>query len=386
MANSSQSKTSSRLGPSAPLVPPLYQSSVYTLPDLDALDRISDGQEAGYIYARDAHPNARWLAERLAVLEGASWAVVCGSGMAAITAGVLALTQQGDRLVASNRLYGRTTQLLGQELVRYGVQTTFVDVGDLEQVRAGLAGAKALLVETMSNPLVRVADIGALVELAHEHGCLLVVDNTFATPVLSRPLERRADLVVESLTKMIGGHSDVTLGLLGGRDNDLLPQLTALVSIWGLASNPFDCWLAARGLATLPLRMRAATANAAALADWLAGQVGVSQVVYPGRPDHPDHDLARRQFPDGCGNMLCFELRGGREAVNRFLRAATGIPFSPSLGHTATTCSHPASTSHRYLSPAERRRQGIGDGLIRLSVGVEDLTQIQQEMAKGLFA
>jgi cystathionine beta-lyase/cystathionine gamma-synthase len=386
MANTSQSKTTSRLGVSAPLVPPLYQSSVYTLPDLDALDRISDGEEAGFIYARDAHPNALWLAERLAALESASWAVVCGSGMAAITAGVLALTQQGARLVASNRLYGRTTQLLGQELARYNVQTTFVDTGDLDQVRAALAGAKALLVETMSNPLVRVADIEALAELAHEHGSLLVVDNTFATPVLMRPLERGADLVVESLTKMIGGHSDVTLGILCGRDNDHLPQLTALVSIWGLASNPFDCWLAARGLATLPLRMRAATANAAALADWLAAQPGIAQVVYPGRPDHPDHDLARRQFPHGCGNMLCFELRGGREAANRFLRAATGIPFSPSLGHTATTCSHPASTSHRYLSPGERRRQGIGDGLVRLSVGVEELTQIQHEMAKGLFA
>jgi cystathionine beta-lyase/cystathionine gamma-synthase len=306
--------------------------------------------------------------------------------MAAITASVLALTQQGDRLVASNRLYGRTTQLLGQELVRYGVQTTFVDAGDLEQVRAAMPGAKALLIETMSNPLVRVADVEALAHVAHDHGCLLAVDNTFATPVLLRPLERGADLVVESLTKMIGGHSDVTLGLLCGQDTDLLPQLTALVSIWGLASNPFDCWLAARGLATLPLRMRTATANAAALADWLAGQVGVAQVIYPGRSDHPDHELARRQFAEGCGNMLCFELRGGREAVNRFLRAAPGIPFSPSLGHTATTCSHPATTSHRYLSPAERRRQGIGDGLIRLSVGVEDLKHIQTEMAKGLFA
>jgi cystathionine beta-lyase/cystathionine gamma-synthase len=364
----------------------LYLSSVYTLPDLDAVDRISDGQEAGFIYARDAHPNARWLADQLAALESASWAVICGSGMAAITASVLALTQQGDRLVASNRLYGRTTQLLGQELVRYGIQTTFVDTGDLDQVRAALPGAKALLVETMSNPLVRVADIEGLVALAHEQGSLLVVDNTFATPVLMRPLEWGADLVVESLTKMIGGHSDVTLGLLCGQDSDMLPQLTALVSIWGLASNPFDCWLASRGLATLPLRMRAATANATGLADWLAGQAGVAQVIYPGRPDHPDHDLARRQLPDGCGNMLCFELRGGREAVNRFMRATTGIPFSPSLGHTATTCSHPATTSHRYASPAERRRQGISDGLIRLSVGVEDLKQIQQEMAEGLLS
>jgi cystathionine beta-lyase/cystathionine gamma-synthase len=188
---------------------------------------------------------------------------------------------------------------------------------------------------------------------------------------------------MESLTKMIGGHSDVTLGLICGR-NDLLPQLTQTMSIWGLASNPFDCWLAQRGLATLPLRMRAASENAAALADWLAQQAGVTQVIYPGRPDHPDHDLAGRLLTGGFGNMLCFELKGGRDAVNRFLRHAAGIPFSPSLGHTTTTCSHPATTSHRYVSPAEKRRQGIGDGLVRLSVGVEDLGDIQREMARGL--
>src|SRR5262249_33855104 len=164
----------------------------------------------------------------------------------------------------------------------------------------------------------------------------------------------------------------------------LLAQITQTVSIWGLASNPFDCWLASRGLATLPLRMRAASGNAAALADWLAEQPGVSRVIYPGRPDHPDHELARRLLRGGFGNMLCFELDGGRDAVNRFLHRAKGIPFSPSLGNTTTTCSHPATTSHRYVSPAEKRRQGITDGLIRLSVGVEELPAIQQELSKGL--
>jgi cystathionine beta-lyase/cystathionine gamma-synthase len=386
MADSQPANGASPLGASAPLVPPLYQSSVYTLPDLDALDRILNAEESGYVYARDAHPNARLLADQLAAWEGASWSVVCGSGMAAITAGLLALVKQGDRVVASNRLYGRTTQLLGQELSRYGVQTTFVDTSDLGQVEAELgASAQVLFVETMSNPLLRLADLNVLAELAHAHRCALVVDNTFATPVLARPLELGADLVVESLTKMIGGHSDVTLGLLCGR-NDVLAQVTALVSIWGLASNPFDCWLAARGLATLSLRLKAASANAAALADWLANQAGVKQVIYPGRPDHPDHELARRLLREGFGNMLCFELDGGRESVNRFLRAARGVPFSPSLGHTGTTCSHPATTSHRYVGPAERRRQGIRDGLIRLSVGVEGLEAIREEMTKGLLS
>jgi cystathionine beta-lyase/cystathionine gamma-synthase len=372
------------LGQSVPLVPPLYQSSVYSLPDLDALDRIMDARTPGFIYARDGHPNARQLADQLAALEGATWSLVCGSGMAAISAVVLATVSQGERIVASNRLYGRTTQLLMEELPRFGVKTTLVDTNDLAAVRAALQEpARMLFVETMSNPLLRVVDLEALAELADERDCQLVVDNTFATPALCRPLDWGADFVMESLTKMIGGHSDVTLGVLCAR-NDRLPETTRTMSIFGLASNPFDCWLAQRGLATLALRMKAAAANAAALADWLAGQPGVSRVVYPGRSDHPDHELAERVLAGVYGNMLCFELEDGREAVNRFMRLARGVPFSPSLGHTTTTCSHPATTSHRYASPAEKRRQGISDGLIRLSVGVEELKDIRTEMAKGL--
>src|SRR5262249_26627475 len=352
--------------------------------DLDALDRITDGEAPGFIYARDAHPNARHLAAQIAALEGGEWALICGSGMAAISAIVLSTVGQGDRIVASNRLYGRTTQLLDRELPRYGVRTEFVDCGDLDRVRAALdAPARLLFVETMSNPLLHLVDVEALAELAQERGCLLAVDNTFATPALTRPLELGADLVMESLTKMMGGHSDVTLGVVCGC-GDLHAQMTPVLSIWGLASNPFDCWLAERGLATLQLRMRAASANAAALADWLAEQPGVVRVVYPGLAEHADHELARRLLQGGFGNMLCFELEGGRDAVNRFLHRAPGIPFSPSLGNTTTTLSHPGTTSHRYVSPAEKRRQGIGDGLIRLSVGVEDLTQIQKEMRKGL--
>ncbi|OAI50487.1 hypothetical protein AYO44_05680 [Planctomycetaceae bacterium SCGC AG-212-F19] len=371
------------LGRSTPLVPPLYQSSVYTLPDLDALDRIINNEEPGFIYARDSHPNAKALAAEIAALEGGTWAIVCGSGMAAITAAFLTLVQQGERIIASNRLYGRTTQLLAEELSHFGVQTTFVDCSDLEQVRAALQQpAKVLFVETMSNPLLRVVDVERLAEAAHAHNCQLIVDNTFATPLLVKPLALGADLVMESLTKMIGGHSDVTLGVIAGH-GELLPQISRVASIWGLASNPFDCWLAQRGLATLALRMRAATANAAVLADWLAEQPGIARVVYPGRADHPDHELAQRLLPEGCGNMLCFELKGGREAVNRFLHRAPGIPFSPSLGNTTTTLSHPGATSHRYVSPAEKKRQGISDGLIRLSVGVEDAEQIKGALQKG---
>jgi cystathionine beta-lyase/cystathionine gamma-synthase len=374
----------SPLGPSTPLVPPLYQSSVYVLPDLEALDRILDAHEPGFIYARDAHPNSRQLAARLAELEGSQWALVTSSGMAAISALVLATVQKGQRVLASHRLYGRTTQLFQQELPRFGIQTTFVDASDWGQVRQALeTPARLLFVETLSNPLLHAADLLALAQLCHERDCLLVVDNTFATPVLVRPLELGADLVMESLTKMIGGHSDVTLGLVCGK-GDLLPEVSQVSSIWGFAANPFDCWLAERGLSTLPLRMKTASANAAALAEWLPRQPVVTNVIYPGLATHPHRELAGRLLRGGFGNMLCFDLAGGREAVNRFLRQAPGIPFSPSLGHATTTCSHPATTSHRYVSPAEKQRHGITEGLIRLSVGVEELADIQKEMAKGL--
>ncbi len=374
-----------RLGSTVPLVPPLYQSSVYTIPDLDALDRIYSNEEPGFIYARDAHPNAHALAATLGQLEAASWGLVCASGMAALTASLLSLVRSGDRILASNWLYGRSNQLLKQELNRFGVQSAFVNCSELEQGRTALqTPTRVLLVETMSNPLCRLVDIDAIARVCEHFDTYLIVDNTFATPVLVKPLELGADLVVESLTKMMGGHGDVTLGVTCGMDPDLLPQLTQVMSIWGLASNPFDCWLTQRGLCTLELRMKAASTNAAALAEWLAGQPGVSRVVYPGRADHPDYELAGRLLPRGFGNMLCFELAGGRDGVNAFMRRATGVPFSPSLGATQTTCSYPAGTSHRYDSPAERKRQTITDGLIRLSVGVEDLAAIQAEMSKGL--
>lgn len=372
------------LGSSRPMAPPLYTASVYAIPDLDTLDRIVNREEPGFCYARDDHPNARGLAARLAAVEGGDWAVVCGSGMAAISAIFTATLSRGSRVVASNRLYGRTTQLLTQDLPRFGVEAEFVDTGNPGAVAAALeTPAQLLFVETVSNPLLTVADVDALAEVAHARGCPLVVDNTFATPALCRPLERGADLVMESLTKMIGGHSDVTLGLVSGRST-LAAEVTRAVSVWGFASNPFDCWLAGRGVTTLDLRVRAACANAARLAEWLAGQRGVKRVVYPGRPDHPDHATAARVLGGAFGNMLCFELAGGREAVNRFMRRAPGVPFSPSLGDTQTTCSHPASTSHRYVAPEEKDRLGITEGLVRLSVGIEDFNAIRDEMAAGL--
>lgn len=377
------------LGASRPLVPPIYTASVYTLPDLDALDGIMDGDDPGFIYSRDGHPNAADLASRLARMQAPvgppAWGLITGSGMGAITATLLAMLQSGDRIVASDKLYGRTSQFLQQELSRFGVRTDWVDATDVHSVNKALSTpARVLFIETLSNPMLRLVDVGRLADIAYNRNCKLVVDNTFATPILVRPLELGATLVIESLTKLINGHSDVTLGAVFGTDHELFPAIAQVASIWGMAASPFDCWLAIRGLDTLDLRARTASANAAALSDWLARQPGVTQIVYPGRRDHPDQALARHMLTRGCGNMLCFELSGGRDAVNRFLKQAMNIHFSPSLGHSGTTVSYPAGTSHRYVKPQERRRQGISDGLLRLSVGVEPLELILAELARGL--
>ena len=375
------------LGRSRPLVTPIHPSAVYVLPDLDTLDRIYGGTEPGYIYARDGHPNADSLAAEVARLEAAESAVVCGSGMSAIAAVVLAHVRPGDSILASNQLYGRTVTLLGQEFRRLGISTAFVDVFDPAQVRDGLQATKAklLLVETLSNPLLRLPDIASLAAMCRKHGCLFVVDNTFATPAVFRPLESGAAIVVESLTKLMTGHSDVTLGAVCGGE-EMAKAVSTVASIWGFMAHPFECWLAQRGLETLHVRVGASNANASAIADWLAEQPNVTRVIYPGRSDHPDHEVARRLLGDRFGNMVTFELAGGRDAVNRFFRKATGIPFSPSLGHTGTTCSHPATTSHRFESPDVRQRLGITDGLIRLSVGIEPLEEIEEELRQGLAA
>lgn len=373
------------LGPSQPLAPPLYGSAVYTFPDLDALEAVYRGEASGYVYARDSHPNATWLAEGLARLESGRWAIVTASGMAALALTITALVRAGDLVVASRRLYGRTWQLLTEELPRWSVRTYLVDLADAAALGQALAQRpRLMLVETLSNPTLRVADIPYLAEQCHRVGALLLVDNTFATPALCKPLEWGADLVVESLTKMLGGHSDVTLGAVIGRSGDLLERLRRACTIWGWTGNPFDCWLAWRGLQTFALRMQQASHTAMLLADWLAQLPGILRVIYPGRPDHPEHELAKKLFGGLFGNMLSVELAGGREAVNAFLRQQKTIVLAPSLGDVRTICTHPASTSHRYAPPEERACEGITDGLLRISVGLEPLETLQSAICQGL--
>jgi cystathionine beta-lyase/cystathionine gamma-synthase len=372
--------------PTVPLAPPIYLSSVYQCRDPLQADDLLAGRLPGYVYSRDAHPNGDLLAEKCMQLHGAERAAITSSGMGALALALLSQLQSGDHLVASNRLYGRSQILLTQEAGRLGIASTVVDTGDLPATAAACTGrTKMLVVETITNPLLRVSDLRGLAKLAHRHKAQLLVDNTFAGPVICRPIELGADLVLESLTKTMNGHSDVVLGLLCGPQK-AWERVSTVLSSWGLAGAPFECWLALRGLGTLALRMERAAANALTVANYLMGCGAIEAVYYPGLPAHPDHQLACRQFGDRFGSIVTWTLRGGTAAAEAFITAASSIPFCPSLGELSTTISHPESTSHRGLNPAERAALGIRGGTLRLSVGVESSDFIVAAIAEGLAA
>jgi len=366
--------------------PAIHPASVWSCQSTQQATRLLDGDEEGYVYQRERHPNEDPLAEKLRELHGAERAIMTSSGMAAMAAALLALLKQGSHVVASNRLYGASLTLLERESARFGVRTDVADPCDLSAFAKAVSDETELLVvETVSNPNLRVADLPKLAELAHDCGAALLVDNTFATPIHCRPIEHGADLVLESVSKMINGHSDAMLGFLCGSDR-LWERVPSVVSIWGLSSPPFDCFLASRGLATLPLRMARANETALAAATWLSEQTTVVSTDYPGLPNHPDSEIAGRLLSAG-GNVVTFHLSGGRPSVDRFISAVVDrIPFAPSLGEICTTLSHPASTSHRGMGADDRLSLGFDDGTIRLSVGVESADYVIESLKAGLAA
>jgi len=372
--------------PTAPHAPPIYLSSVYECRDPQQADALLGGREAGYVYARDGHPNADLLADKCLRLHGTERAAIAASGMGALALVVLSQLAGGDHVVVSNQLYGRTLSLLGDEAARLGITSTLVNACELDEVRRAIRpNTKLLVVETISNPLLRVADLPALAELAHASGAALLADNTLAGPVVCRPAQLGADWVMESLTKTMNGHSDVVLGLLCGAQARW-QRVPAVLSTWGLAAAPFDCWLALRGLGTLGVRMDRACHSAQAVAEVLAAATtSVEAVHYPGLASHPDHTRAGRQFGERFGSIVTFTLSGGAAAADAFMAAtAERIPFCPSLGELGTTLSHPQSTSHRGLTPEARAALGIGGGTIRLSVGIESTEAVIEAVEEGL--
>ncbi|HTU24679.1 MAG TPA: aminotransferase class I/II-fold pyridoxal phosphate-dependent enzyme [Pirellulales bacterium] len=371
--------------PGEPLAPPIHLSSVYRCQTPEEAAALLAGDLPGYAYRRDGHPNADLLAEKCRELHAAERAVVTSSGMAALALALVSQTTVGDHLIVSNRLYGRSHGLLVDEATARGLTSSVVDTSHLSAIEEAITPrTRLIVVETITNPLLRVANLSALVELAREHNLLLVVDNSLAGPALCRPLELGVDLVVESLTKSMSGHGDVLLGLLAGGER-VWQRVPQALSTWGWTAAAFDCWLAARGLETLALRVERTSAGALEVARYLAtGPAAIEVVHYPGLPNHADHDLAIRQFGGRFGSLVTFTLSGGLPAAIEFIAAAKGIPFCPSFGENSTTLSHPASTSHRVLSPEARHSLGISDGTIRLSVGIESSDTILDRLAEAL--
>ncbi len=371
-----------------PVVAPIHPSVGFLYDSMDDVDAIFGATREGYVYPRYGSPTLAAFEEAMADLEGGKAAHAFGSGMAAVHAALLAAgVQAGTHVVAAPDLYGATYTLLARLMAQLGATVRFVDVNDPSAVEAALAETRpvALLVETVSNPLLKVADLPALADLAHRCGAQFLVDNTFASPYLCTPLAHGADYVIHSATKYIGGHGDVMAGVVvtSAENRRKLYELNKLV---GGVLGPFEAWLALRGLKTLPLRMRQQCENAQRIAEWLVEHPRIARVNYPGLPDHPGHTLARRLFDGrGFGGMLSFEIADADTAAAfRFMEAVKLCLPATTLGDIYTLMLHPATSSHRSLSAAEREQIGIHDGLVRLSAGIEDAADIIADLAQAL--
>ncbi|MCH2095804.1 MAG: aminotransferase class I/II-fold pyridoxal phosphate-dependent enzyme [Rhodobacteraceae bacterium] len=374
-------------GVSTPVVTPIQQSVVYATDAPDTLDAQYTGQEAGFTYAREGHPNAEALAARIDALEGAEGGLITGSGMAAVMAALMGVCGAGDHIIGGDQLYGRSLRLMTQDLPRFGLECTLVDTTDVDAVVAALKpNTRMILIEVVSNPTLRIADLHGIAELCKDRDVLLVVDNTFTTPRSVKPFESGADIVLHSVTKLLAGHADVTLGYVAARTPELRKAMYDFAVTTGLTPSPFECWLAERGLMTFDLRYDKAQATAQILAEHLAAQPDVLRAIYPSRGDHPDHLRTQSVLGGQAGNMVSFEIKGGRAAANAFSRAAQGVAFAPTLGDVGTTLSHPASSSHRALTPEDRAALGMSEGFFRVSVGLEDPDALMATFDAGLAA
>jgi len=367
-----------------PKVPPIYATSVFAFDCLDDIDRVYEGNLPGYIYSRMGNPGLEIVQDVVATLENTPDAVLFSSGMAAITVSILSQVSCGDHIVAANVLYGGSYSFLRNELRRRGVETTFVNIDNLSSVKNALRpNTKIVYCETISNPLMGVADLEELSNIAHSNRSFLFVDNTFASPVLCRPFEHGADVVIHSGTKYLNGHSDVTCGVMCCT-KEIAEAIRPLAVIYGPVPSPFDAWLLLRGLRTLFLRMERHSKNALKLATFLESHPKVKVVHYPGLKSSPYHELARKYLDGGFGGMLSFEVEGGLDGARAVVDSLRMVELVPSLAGVATTVSHPGKTSHRAIPPQERESYGVGDGLIRVSVGIEEYSDIEEDFRQAL--
>jgi cystathionine beta-lyase/cystathionine gamma-synthase len=356
------------------VMPPIYQTSTYVQEGL--------GRNKGYEYARTQNPTRQALERSVAALEGGLHGFAFGSGLAAVDA-VMKLLSAGDHVVSGENVYGGTHRQMTLIWSRLGLSFTFVDGADTDAVAAAVTPrTKVIYAETPTNPLMRLCDLAATAAIAKRAGALLVVDNTFATPCFQRPLELGADLVLHSTTKYLNGHSDMVGGMLVTSRDDLAERLAFIQNGTGAVPGPFDCWLALRGIKTLPLRMRQHDANGRRIAEWLTHQPRVRRVYYPGLPDHPQHDLACRQM-SGFGGMVAVEL-GDAALARRTAERTKVFALAESLGGVESLIGHPASMTHASVPPELRQKMGLTDSLLRLSVGIEDVEDLIEDLDQAL--
>ena len=359
------------------ILPPIYETATYVLPEV--------GQDKGFDYTRSSNPTRQVLEENLAAIESADHAISFASGMAAVDA-CLKLLASGDHVVCGDDVYGGVTRHFDNVLSFYGLQFTYVDTTDPEAVRSAMTPKTRMLwIETPTNPLLKVTDMEAMVAVAREHDILLGVDSTFATPVFLRPLEFGADIVMHSTTKYLSGHNQIIGGVLATNSREIYDKMKFIQKTIGAVSSPFDCWLNLSGLKTLHLRMQRHEESAMQVATFLESHTKIERVLYPGLPSHPQHAVAKAQM-SGFSGMITFELTGGTEAGKRLMNHVKLCGLAESLGSVETMITHPASMTHADVPPEDRRRRGLTDGLVRLSVGVEDVEDIILDLEQALAA
>lgn len=366
------------------VVTPIYQTSTFRFRNVEHGANLFSGTEEGYIYTRMRNPTVEAMENAVAILEGGARALGCGSGMAAIHTVFAALLQAGDHVVCSESVYGPTTTLLKTVMLRFGVASSFVDTSDLDAVREAVTPAtKMIYIETPGNPTLVISDIAGVAEIARAHGATLVVDNTFMGPIMQRPFELGADVIVHSLTKSLNGHADVVGGIAVLKDEAMYPNFRKTLNQIGGIIDPFNSFLVHRGIKTLALRVRHASESAMRVAEYLEAHPKVEWVRYPGLKSHPQYELGTRQM-SGHGSMISFELRGGIDAGITVMNNVHLCQLAVSLGGVESLIQHPASMTHASMGKAQREQAGITDGLVRLSVGIEQVDEIIADLDHAL--
>jgi O-succinylhomoserine sulfhydrylase len=364
----------------------LFLTSSYVFENAAQAAARFSGAEPGNIYSRFTNPTVTAFQERLAALEGAEACMATASGMSAILVCAMTVLKAGDHVIATHSLFGSTVQLFANQLSRFGVNTTFVDLTKPDEWQAAVRPeTKMLFVESPSNPLTEVADLAALADIAHRAGAVLVVDNCFCSPALQRPLEFGADIIIHSATKYLDGQGRVLGGAIVADRKYIDEKVLPFMRNAGPALSAFNAWVLLKGMETLGIRMQAQSASALELARWLEAHPGVERVYYPGLPSHPQHALAMRQQRSG-GAVVAFDVKGGKDAAWRVVDATRVISITANLGDTKTTVTHPATTTHGRINQAARNAAGIGDGLLRIAVGLESVKDLREDLARGLEA